>query len=291
MKKRLFLLVSFFAFVFSMFSRFIVRNNKSIVDKTIKPLSLNNSSDLLDDFGNDSERLLERSGLDPSKYLSLPLDEQGILKLPEAANYSGGLGNSLLRYIKPGDIMFDPVGMGDNNLGSGHVALIEGIFYCYTFDQLYIRTIESNPSTGVKQGYMDVSRFTDVKSILRVTSNKMLIDDVLFFARSQIGKDYSFNYVSRHSSINHDSWYCSELVWASYNYVGIDLSNGFIQGIPPACINNDSDTTTIMKHDSNTMVSCNLFTHSFSCDGQTYIESHRFDGSSGRVCSICGALF
>ena len=52
------------------------------------------------------------SGLDNDKYLELELQSDGSYDLPEDADYSGEKGEQLLRYVKPGDIMYDSVGLG-----------------------------------------------------------------------------------------------------------------------------------------------------------------------------------
>ena len=167
---------------------------------------------------NDSESNDEntRSGGDSDKYFELPVDNNGSFDLPEQADYSGSVGANLLKYVKPGDILYDSIGINFLGTNIGHVALIEGIYHSTTYNQDYIVTIESNPNHGVKRGYVDKVRFEDYKTLMRVDGTDSLnIASVLYFASEQIGKPYEFHFLNRNESINTSSWYCSELVWAA----------------------------------------------------------------------------
>lgn len=128
--------------------------------------------------------------MDNDKYLELELQSDGFYNLPEDADYSGEKGEQLLRYVKPGDIMYDSVGLGSSDSGSGHVAIIEGIAHSSKYNKDYIVTIEANPDHGVKRGYLDKERFMDYKSILRVKNATLaIINDAIYFCQQQLEKN------------------------------------------------------------------------------------------------------
>lgn len=88
----------------------------------------------------------------------------------------------------------------------------------------YYETIEA-VGGGVQYGFLDDNRIVayGVK-ILRVknaTTSK--INNAVYFMKRQLGKTYSLNINRTNSSIDSNEWYCSELVWAAYNYSNIDL--------------------------------------------------------------------
>ncbi len=78
------------------------------------------------------------SGLDNNKYLELDELENGGYDLPSDADYTDDIGQKLLRYIKPGDIMYDSVGLGSSGMGSGHIAFIEGIAYSQRYQRIIL---------------------------------------------------------------------------------------------------------------------------------------------------------
>ena len=266
-------------------SSIVKRNNK-------KSSSNDGNEDLVEpDIPTDGS-----SGLDDDKYLELDVFSDGSYDLPNDADYSGDLGSELLRFVKPGDIMFDPVGMGSSGSGTGHVAIIEGIAYSQTYNKNYIVTIEANPNHGVKRGYLDKARFEDHKTLLRVNgANLQDINDAIFFCLMQLDKPYLLNIFGKHTSINSDSWYCSELVWAAYLWGQneIDLSNGAVYGIMPQDINDDSDTSKIIKYNCNTSMMINSTHHTFYCDGDVFTEPHNHDGEhlSMEQCTVCNHIF
>lgn len=238
----------------------------------------------------------EDSGLDAKKYLELDILENGTYELPENAYYDTTIGQKLLKYVKPGDIMYDANGMGFNGFGSGHIAIIETIAYSTKYQKNYVVTIEANPGHGVKRGYIDENRFFDYKAILRVrNATQSIIDNALYFCRQQIGKSYSYNFITKHSSINEDEWYCSELIYAAYLYngTGIDLDNGAPFGLPPQEIYNDSDTVKILKFNSTTNITTTDTQHTFLCDEDNYTENHDKNNKYGSVdrCSVCDYIF
>ena len=236
-----------------------------------------------------------RSGLDDSKYLELPTDQNGNIDLPEQANYSGTVGANLLKYVKPGDILYDSIGAQIAFGYTGHVAIIEGIHYSQTYNQNYIMTIEANPNHGVKRGYVDVDRFNDSKTILRINTSQSAISSAIYFCYLQLDKDYLFHTFSPSQDPDAVHWYCSELIWAAYKFTGVDLSNNHSSNVPiyPSYINADSDTHNIMKYDSETFFSNTNTQHTYLCDGDSFTENHnQLDSYNGMPrCSICGHIF
>lgn len=88
----------------------------------------------------------------------------------------------------------------------------------------YIQTIEAVGS-GVKFGFLDDERLCRFgvgifrHQVLK-DSEKTLYTQFLY---KQLGKQYLFHVGKANSSINSNKWYCSELVWAAYNYIGYDI--------------------------------------------------------------------
>ena len=122
--------------------------------------------------------------------------------------------------IDEGDIIYET---NTDYCDIGHLALV------YDIDKnsgygAYIQTIEA-VGGGVQYGYLDDSRMIDYAiKILRVYNvSSTSISNVKTFAWWQLGKPYELNYNELNTSIYSDDWYCSELIYACYLYVGIDL--------------------------------------------------------------------
>lgn len=138
-------------------------------------------------------------------------------ELPHGINYRS---TELLYIIERGDIIYEKEG----GLGiTGHVALVEGIYYSEIYNQYYIRIIEA-VSEGVVRSIITPQRFASKKdSVYRVINiSKEQIDAAIDWAISQLGKPYSLA-LWKNNSINNSDWYCSELIWAAYYHQGIML--------------------------------------------------------------------
>ncbi len=147
---------------------------------------------------------------------------------------------NLLSNLQVGDIIFEAKG----GFGiTAHIAIVEGIFYNETFDTKFVRVIEAI-GDGVVRSVLDDERFVDKDvSVLRIKNKGINITKVLDFCISQLGKNYSLDF-QKNTSPDEDDWYCSELVWAAYKSVGLDIetTDTFNEpGITPRDINNSNE--------------------------------------------------
>lgn len=122
--------------------------------------------------------------------------------------------------LKEGDIIYETETILFN---AGHNAII----YDLEKDSeigAYVQTIEA-VGGGVQFGYLDDTRMVDFRvKILRVKGvNQNIIEKAKYFCYKQLGKPYSLNPLRLNTSIDSTSWYCSELMYAAYNYDGVDI--------------------------------------------------------------------
>lgn len=122
--------------------------------------------------------------------------------------------------VKEGDIVYETDTILFN---AGHNALIYDMAKDGAYGN-YIQTIEA-VGGGVQFGFLDDTRIVDYGvKILRVQgSNDEIVNEAKYFIYQQLGKSYFLNITRLNTSIDSDSWYCSELVYASYKYAGIDI--------------------------------------------------------------------
>ncbi|MDF2520996.1 MAG: hypothetical protein K0R84_1624 [Clostridia bacterium] len=137
--------------------------------------------------------------------------------LPQPANYSK---YNLLSTVKKGDIIYEANG----GFGiTGHIAIVEGIFWSTTQQQYYIRVIEAI-SDGVVRSVLDDTRVDDkavsVYRVIGATSTN--ITNAVYFCIGELGSSYNLDFAKDTSSSETD-WYCSELVWAAYWHQGFDI--------------------------------------------------------------------
>ena len=130
--------------------------------------------------------------------------------------------------IQRGDIFLE------NDLGHFyHVGIVTNLAYPVTqfsSQNTYIQVIEAiDNSNGVQFGYLDDQRIIENKvEIYRygqgVTESQFNL--IYAFLDEQIGDQYELhNHV--HTSYYCDDWYCGELVYAAYNYAGINVAPSF----------------------------------------------------------------
>lgn len=72
--------------------------------------------------------------------------------LPHAVDYSN---SDLIKFVRRGDIVYEGSGFGGL---TGHIALVEGVYYDDNYGQWYIRLIEA-VSVGVTRGLLTPTRF------------------------------------------------------------------------------------------------------------------------------------
>ncbi len=99
-----------------------------------------------------------------------------------------------------------------------------------------------------------LSRY-DTVAILRVQTTDNIRLAAVNFALDQLGKPYDYWWPSK--QVYGSSYYCSELVWASYKAVGgpdIDANPGwswtYAYGVAPQEVYDDGDTYVIYYHSS-----------------------------------------
>lgn len=176
----------------------------------------------------DKDRILNKKNLRKgSSSGSLPYYYCTGTSCPKEATYKK---YKLTKTLQQGDIIYEANGGGRV---TGHIAIVEGIYK--DNGKEYVRIIEAVQS-GVKRGILDDKRYDEKRAyVYRVnTSNANKIAAVAF-CKSQLGKNYKLD-LRKDTSKNEPDWYCSELVWAAYKSVGVDLeTNGMYNepGVTP----------------------------------------------------------
>jgi uncharacterized protein YycO len=169
-------------------------------------------------------------------------------RLTVSPNYSK---YNLLNVVQPGDIVYEAAGGSGI---TGHITIVEGIFFDTTYGRYYVRVIEaigyssgSGQGDGVCRGVLDDDRLDNRDgTILRVTNaSDSIISGAISFCVGQIGKGYNYDFGKNTASSEKD-WYCSELVWAAYKNEGIDIENNTnILGVLPIEIYESSLVTEV----------------------------------------------
>lgn len=153
-------------------------------------------------------------------------------------------------YLAPGDIIYDTRGIVTSI--TGHIAIIQGRYYSTQYNMYYLRTIEAGPS-GVVFGVFDCTRYsTRISYAYYVPSaTETQLASVLTFCDAQLTKNYNtlgaLGSGSCNTSIISSSWYCSELIWAAYNYAGINLYGTTVPNnlYTPYALSNSSKLTLV----------------------------------------------
>ncbi len=122
--------------------------------------------------------------------------------------------------LQSGDIVFETDTVF---FDIGHTAIIVDVAHDSEYGS-YIQTIEATAS-GVKYGFLDDNRMVryGVKILRAVDTTKVRRNDVVYFANMQLGKPYSLRPFELMTDIFSPYWYCSEMVYAAYNFAGIDV--------------------------------------------------------------------
>ena len=127
--------------------------------------------------------------------------------------------------IKNGDIIFEQ----DFLYGIGHMALVYDVNATYldenNNEQTFILTIEAT-GDSVYYGFLDDNRIIE-KAVHILRAKNTLTDQEIYnlryFTSEQIGDDYLYVPGRENTSIDDDAWYCSELIYAAYMYIGYDI--------------------------------------------------------------------
>ncbi|MBO4626835.1 MAG: hypothetical protein J5645_02505 [Lachnospiraceae bacterium] len=158
----------------------------------------------------------------------------------------------LLRCVNNGDIIYEAGGGGGY---TGHIAVVHKFITQTIYDYsrgpyvvTQIQLIEAIEQ-GVCYGLLDDTR-CDKKGVTILRSKQLtnsLWSSIRNFLEKQIGKKYSLVLFRRNTSEDSSSWYCSELVWAAYKSVGIDLekTGSSEPGVTPHDINENTSLTRI----------------------------------------------
>lgn len=155
--------------------------------------------------------------------------------------------------VKPGDLV---IGYSGDKLGTAipgywnHVGMV--VYYDYYVGDWIV--IESNPDPGVALSTLSdfMARHKDI-AILRVATTDSIRIAAVNFALQQLGKPYDFALWDK--QVYGKSYYCSELVWASYKAVGgpdIDAHPGwhwkYLNAVAPQEVYDDNDTYVVYRH-------------------------------------------
>ncbi len=129
---------------------------------------------------------------------------------------------SLKSIIAVGDIIHETKAVA----GFGHTAIVVNVAHNSGYGT-YIQTIEALGSNGVCYGFLDDKRMVDYGiEIYRVDGiNSTAKTKLNEFLKKQVGKSYSLNPFRTNTSIDSNEWFCSELIYAAYNYAGLNLVN------------------------------------------------------------------
>lgn len=158
-------------------------------------------------------------------------------KVPDYTRYG------LTRIVGKGDIVYEE--KGGYGL-TGHVAMVEGIFYDSNKKKYYIRLVEAIDK-GVVRSVLDADRIDDRGGkIYRVSATATQKNAAVDFCISQLGKKYVLDF-SKDTSAKEKDWYCSELVWAAYKNQGIDIEDTGITepGVTPRDIIRSNKTSIV----------------------------------------------
>lgn len=129
--------------------------------------------------------------------------------------------------VRVGDILFE-----DKIENFHHMGVVVDTNHSFTnvvgTYNTYIQTIEAvNSQNGVQYGYLDDARVIDHNvKILRYNVRVLTLSEqnnICYFLEQQLGKAYSIH-SPLNTSINATSWYCTELVWCAYEFIGLCLA-------------------------------------------------------------------
>ena len=264
----------FYVFLFVMYGCPLTVNASQIEEEVVVEENFNNEEDVIIPMSSGSGSNGDGSQNEDWYDISVT---NGTPQLPHSVDYSTKEG--LIKYLKPGDLVYEPVG----GLGiTGHTAMVYDIIYSEEYEQYYVVLIEA-VSDGVSYGLLTPTRFIEKEcEITRLTNaTQSQINNAIEWAQSQIGKSYCID-TTKNSSEENPNWYCSELIWASFYWQGIyldfddnDSDNGSI--VWPIEINNYLYAKLIMHYQYDTTYSSlNDNVHSITCNNEVISENHDY---------------
>ena len=232
-------------------------------------------------------------------WYGIDLDDDGNPIITYNINYGD---SNLLKYVKPGDIVYEQNAGVDIVDYVGHSALVVDVVQATPTQPGYILLIESMPNVanpytgesrnlGVCYALMTPTRFTEkYVTIMRVNdATNEQIQGAINFAKSKIAGNWTFK-IYKDIDGNAKNWYCSELIWAAYYHQDILLEPNDGTIVRPAEIYESNAVSTILRYNSPTTFSEVTATHhTYSCDGDTYTEAHEFEAynSCYEKCRMC----
>ena len=173
---------------------------------------------------------------------------------PVAASSSKGDANYWHPYptnVIPGDIVIGHSPNSDKYIPGywTHTGII-AYYDSYYGEWVVIEAWES----GIRMVLLsDFMRRYDTVAVLRVATSDYVRQNAVYFAYDQLGKPYDWGWWTK--QVYGDSYYCSELVWASYIAAGgpdIDANPGwswpYLNGVAPQEVYDDGDTYVVYYH-------------------------------------------
>lgn len=169
------------------------------------------------------------------------------LTLPQKGDYTSC---NVVASVNKGDIIFESEGSGGL---TGHIAVVEGVYYSTEHNQYFIRVIEAI-ADGVVRSVLDCQRLIDRGGhVYRVTgATTSDADDVIDFMIAQLGKDFWVDLAYKNCYTWQADWYCSQLAYCAYKSTGFNIEYYYYNslgikvwgefGITPRDIRDDNDT-------------------------------------------------
>ena len=206
--------------------------------------------------------------------------------------------SNLLKYLKPGDIVYERNNAFFIADWVKHIAIVIDVFQGDENNPAYVLMIEAMPSYngndyGVVYSLMTPTRFIEKQvSIMRVkNATDEQIQGAIEFAKLQVEQDdIWFLKPWKETDWENNVWYCSELVWAAYYHQGIFLEPHDNSAVLPEEIYESDAVSTIMQYNLITNFSEKTDSyHTYSCDGDTYTEEHDYEdyGTCHEKCRAC----
>lgn len=194
--------------------------------------------------------------------------------LPHSVDYSN---SDLVNYVKRGDLYIEM-----EEIGYGSIAIVEGVFYDETYNQLYVRLIEVSNDYGVSRGLLTPTRFKKSHGVIyRMTgATQGQIEFATLFCESQLGKS-ARPMGSKDPTKDKDSWYSAELIWAAFYWHGLELDKDDNEpdGSVVYPINIVSaGYSKVVLHNAKTTTSeiYSQYCHKVSCWNDVIIDEHIF---------------